>query len=243
MQYVSGQYEANEGSPSNERSGVAIQQRQRKGDNATYHYIDHLANAIRFTGRILIDLIPKIYDTPRVVKILGDDKTQGDVQIDPQAQAPLQTQVDQRTGTEHHIFNPNMGRYEVESDVGPAFATRRQETFNALSQLMQADPALMQVAGDLLMQAADFPMADELAERLKRMVPPQALGGAPAAELQKAQQQIEQLQKTLQSMVEQMAAQKAKHTAVEQQKDIDVYKAETGRMEALKQIDPAALTA
>ncbi|TPG50185.1 hypothetical protein EAH75_01430 [Rhodanobacter glycinis] len=76
LQAVSGQYEAQFGEKSNEKTGIAIQARQRKGDNATYHYIDHQAIAIRFTGRILIDLIPKIYDTKRVLRIVEENGDQ-----------------------------------------------------------------------------------------------------------------------------------------------------------------------
>ena len=98
----------------------------------------------------------------------------------------------------------------------------------------------MQIAGDLIMKAADFPMAEDLAERLKNMVPPQALGGPPpiVAELQ---QKLAGMQKALESMTENLAEEKQKRTSVEQQKAINVYKAETTRMEALKDIDPAVL--
>lgn len=83
------------GEKSNERTGIAIQERQRKADNATYHYIDHQAVAIRFTGRILIDLIPKIYDTPRVVRILAENGDQSQVMLDPVAQQAYQAQQGQ----------------------------------------------------------------------------------------------------------------------------------------------------
>jgi hypothetical protein len=75
MMEVSGQYEASVGAQGNERSGVAIQQRQRQGDNATYHFIDHLAMAIRFTGKIIIDLAPHIYDRKRLIHIMAEDGT------------------------------------------------------------------------------------------------------------------------------------------------------------------------
>lgn len=231
LMMASGQYQAQMGEQSNERTGIAIQERQRQGDNATYHYIANLASAIRYTGRILIDLIPHIYDTERVIKIMQEDGSQSEVQINPGLQQPAQVSDEQ--GTVQRILNPAVGRYEVQSDVGPAFATRRQEAFNALIQLAQASPDLMSKAGDLVMRAADFPMADELADRL---VPPQV---DPA--MQQAQQQMQQLQQANTALMEHLAAQKAKHTAVEQQKDIDVYRAETDRMSALSKVDPAAL--
>jgi hypothetical protein len=77
---------------------------------------------------------------------------------------------------EQVVFNPNIGKYDVEVDVGPAFATKRQEQFAALSQIASQNKEVMSVAGDLIFQAADFPMAEELAERMRRTIPPAILG-------------------------------------------------------------------
>ncbi|TPG50186.1 hypothetical protein EAH75_01435 [Rhodanobacter glycinis] len=96
----------------------------------------------------------------------------------------------------------------------------------------------MQIAGDLIMKAADFPMAEELAERLKNMVPPQALGG-PSPQVMEMQQKLGAMGKALESMTQNLADEKSKRTSVEQQKAIDVYKAETDRAAVLKDIDPA----
>jgi hypothetical protein len=237
LQAVSGQYESQMGEKSNEKTGIAIQERQRKGDNATYHYIDHQAVAIRYTGRILIDLIPKMYDTKRVVRIIEENGDQQQVQLDPGAQQAYQAQ---EGGDIQAIFNPSVGDYDVISEVGPAFASKREEAFNALTLIATQSPDLMHIAGDLIMRAADFPMAEELAERLKNMVPEQALGG-PSPQTQQMQQQLQGMQRALESMTENLAAEKAKRTGVEQQKDINVYKAETERASVLKDIDPAIL--
>ena len=261
MMMVSGQYQANMGMPGNERSGVAIEQRQRMGDNATYHFIDNQAKGIRQVGRILLDLIPHVYDVARVTKIMAEDGTDSDVHIDPQAPlahqhvavppqgVPQPISPDQANAMQNDpdapdvrvIFNPNVGRYDVESDVGPAFATRRQEAFNALSEIIKASPDLVHVAGDLLFKSADFPLADELAERLRRGVPPQFLGGPPAAVLQA--QQLQQQQQALFHQLMQQA--QAKVAALEAQlKDkgdknqIDDYRAETDRLAALGAVDP-----
>lgn len=234
MQMASGQYEAQMGEPSNEKSGIAVTNRQRKGDNATFHYIDNLSSAIRFTGRILIDLIPLVYDTPRVLKIIAESGDESQIQVDPQAPQPVVNQGATR------IFNPNVGRYEVEADVGPGYATKRQEAFAALTQIATQSPEMMAVAGDLIMKAADFPMADELAERLQRMVPQQALGG-PSQEVQQLQSQLQHMQQIMTTMTEKLGEHAALKMEREQQKDIDVYKAETERVKALGPIDPGAL--
>lgn len=230
LMMASGQYQSQMGEQSNERTGIAIQERQRQGDNATYHFIANLASAIRYTGRILIDLIPHIYDTKRVIQIMQEDGTQTSIQINPEIGGPSQEQqVDEDEVV--RMLNPAVGRYQVRSDVGPAFATRRQEAFNAMVQIMSANPDLLNKAGDLLMRAADFPMAEELAERLK----PPSIDPA----VQQAQAQIQDLQQKLADALQQLAEQHVKHTGSEQQKEIDVYKAQTDRMNAIGKFDPA----
>lgn len=244
MQMVSGQYESTFGQKSNEASGIAIQERQRKGENATYHFIDNLAVGIRFTGKILIDLIPKIYDTPRVLRIIGEDGEESHVQLDPQATAAYQAKKKVHNENAQHgvaaIFNPLVGRYDVEADIGPAYATRRQEAFNAISQILQTAPELTNLIGDILFKAADFPMADDIAERMERMVPPQAKGeGVPPAVMQ-LQNELKHMQGLLANMAQELGEERLRLKAKDQQKDIDVYDAITKRMGILikEQVNP-----
>ena len=230
---VSGQYQAEMGAPSNERSGKAIQERQRQGDNATYHFIDHLSIGIRFTGKIVLDLIPHIYDTPRIMQLLNEDGSTGEVNLDPQAKQAYSDEKDERGQAVQRIFNPNIGKYDVQADTGPDYGTKRQEAFNAIMDLMKSSPEVMQIAGDLLFQSADFPLADELAERFRRMVPAQALGGQ-NPELQQAQQQIQQMQGVIQQGAKLLEDEKNKV-------GVEAYKAETARLALGKDVDPMSL--
>ena len=268
LMMASGQYQSQFGENENAKSGVAIQTRQRQGDNATYHYIDHLAQAIKFTGRILIDLIPKIYDTERVIRILGEDGSQSEVTVDPTAPKPHMQlingqpaspeQVKQAQSDENlkakvqTIFNPSVGTYDVEADIGPAYATRRQEAFNALSQIIQQNQELAKVAGDLLFRAADFPFADEIAERLKRTIPANILGAGPPPEVAQMQQNMQQMQgeaakqmQALQNIIKELTAKlsdaQTKLKDRGQDQLLDEYRAETDRMKAVGAIDPAAM--
>jgi len=267
---VTGQYQAELGMPSNERSGVAIQQRQRQGDNATYHYIDNQAKGIRQVGRILLDLIPKVYDTTRTMKIMHEDGTDKDIVMAPDApwshmqvaqgqngqwQQLTQGQADQQQDDDNQpdprvIFNPNVGRYDVEADVGPSFGTQRQETANALVQIM-AQTGAWQVFGDVWAANSDFPGADELADRLKRGLPQQYKPG-PDPQMQAVMQQAQQFAQKAQQGAQQADAEIAtpKAQVVHQQtllQDksndlvIDEYKAETDRLKAIGGIDPNAM--
>lgn len=172
MKMASGQYDASMGAKSNETSGRAIMARQREGDTATFHFIDNVARAIKHTGRILVDLIPKVYDTERVVRILGEDGSDEEVKINPgQPEAFKETKAHERAEIER-IYNPSVGRYDVTVTVGPSYGSKRQEAFAALTEMASRNPQIMQIAGDLVMRAADFPMAEELAERMKKALPP-----------------------------------------------------------------------
>jgi hypothetical protein len=257
MMMTTGQYQAQFGENENAKSGIAIQTRQRQGDNATYHYIDHLAQAIRFTGRILIEWIPAVYDTPRVIKIMAEDGDQSEVHVQPDAQQPqamvgpdgqsisaeqakmLQANADHADKVKT-IFNPNVGKYDVEADIGPAYATRRQETFNALSELMKQNQHLVQIAGDLLFRAADFPMADELAERFKRSIPKNILGEGPPPEFVQLQEQNKALHDIIGVLSAKLGVAETKVKQGTDKSEIDVYDAETRRMSAVGSIDPEA---
>ncbi|QQX91327.1 hypothetical protein IGS75_01405 [Gluconobacter sphaericus] len=256
MQMVTGQYQAEMGAPGNEKSGRAINERQRQSDTANYHYTDNQGMALRLLGRILIDAIPLVYDTARAVQVLGMDGQQSSAIVDPKSpQAaqvvlppgpdgqPAQPQpnltFEQQLAQEGAILavNPTIGRYDVEADVGPAFATRRQDTFNSLMQVLQANPAIMGQIGDLFFKAADFPLADEIADRLKPASDDPRLG--------QAQQVIQQLQAELQKAKQDLADKTAEHqhTVVKDAMaaDTNQYKAETDRMAAIGSEDPEAL--
>lgn len=204
MMMVSGQYQAQMGENENAKSGVAINARQRQGDRATYHFIDGQAIGIRFTGKILIDLIPKIYDKKRIMRIEAKDGTVINLTIDPKAEEAYKKVLPDQPASQSNeqmievIFNPNVGIYTVQSDTGPSFATRRQEAFNALTQIAAANKDFMGIAGDILWKVADFPEAQLLAQRYRRIIPPNILGDAPNPQMTEA---MEQAAKTIEGQL------------------------------------------
>lgn len=247
LMMASGQYQEQFGQQSNAQAGVAIQARQRQGDRATYHFIDNVARSIRFTGRILIDLIPKIYDTARVIRIIGEDGTETFAKFDPDQPHPVGTPDGQPAPPEKErgsdvqlIFNPGIGRYDVTVEVGPNYETRRQEAFNALTQIMGQDQELMKVAGDLLFKAADFPMAEEVAERLHRTIPPAILGEGPSPQEQDMTQKMQHMGQMIEHLSQQL--QQAQQGKEQQETNIKSYEAETKRMQALGPVDPALVS-
>lgn len=245
MYLASGQNQADFGQPGNERSGVAIQQRQRQGDNATYHYLDHQASMVRFCGKQLLDLISKVYDTERMVKFRDDAGNESDVKIDPNAPQPMQKlPQDDKDAPEQVVLNPKMGVYDVQADVGPAYATRRQEAFTQFSTLLQSNKELISVVGDIWMRFADIPGGEEAAERLKRMVPKQALEDGPSPDLVAAQQQIQQLMDVVKQVTDKLASKEGEAKNAEEKNAVAGYDAVTKRISALEKalaLDPAGL--
>ncbi|HDY5976174.1 TPA: hypothetical protein RQ910_004308 [Pseudomonas aeruginosa] len=232
MKMVSGQYDPAQGDNPLDQSGVAIRMQQRKSDGATYQYTDNLAKAVRRTGKILIDLIPKIYDTKRVIRILAEDGTESEVTIDPELQQPM-IEEQGPDETVNRIFNPSVGKYDVIADTGPSYATRRDEAFEAMSMMMQSDPEFKTVAGDLYFRTANFPMAEELAERFSRLIPDNIKGEGPPPELVQAQQTIEQLQGQLSESLRALADLQRDMNDKSDSNKINEYKAITERMDKL----------
>lgn len=236
-----GQYDASLGMSSNERSGKAILARQREGDVGTYHYVDNLARAIRHVGRQLVDLIPKIYDTERIARIIGEDGESDTVKINPEQPMAVNKIVDEEGNTIDKIYNPSVGKYDVKVITGPGYATKRQEALESMAQLLQGNPQLWQVAGDLFVKNMDWPGADDLAARLARTIDPKLLNAEEDEDpaLQAANQQIEQMgqemekmHQMLQNVQKSMEARdlQIKEFAAQSKAAVDEYKAETERI-------------
>lgn len=240
LEMASGQYEAQFGEKSNERSGKAIAERQRQADTITYHFTDNLALAIRYTGKILIDLIPHYYDTERVIQILGKDGTQTKVLVKPDAKVAYEEQKEK--DKVRAIFNPAVGKYQVEADVGPAYSTQRQEAWNAFVQITTSSPALIEDVGDLMFQSADFPLADKIAERLKRKArnerPYLFDDEAPTPAMQKLVQELEESKSNVSELLQKLAEMRLKLVGKEQKRDVDAFEAETHRITALSNAQP-----
>jgi hypothetical protein len=197
MKAIMGLHDASLGAASNEISGRAILARQREGDVSTFHYIDNLSRALRHAGRILIDLIPKVYATPRVIRVLGAD---GVAQAVPVNQPAGQGAAGAAgaLGKLERLYDLTAGKYDLTVTTGPSFTTRREEAANQMIELIRAYPAAAPVIGDLLARNLDWPGADEIAQRLAALLPPQAKAASPDGEaLKAAQGQLAQLGQAL----------------------------------------------
>lgn len=229
LRMTAGQYEEDLGARGQAISGVAMESRIRQSNIATQHFASHEAMALEACGRCLIELIPKIYDSKRVLRLLSEDGTETELVIDPDLKAEIQKEELQDQMATREIFNPGFAKYSVRADVGPTYASMRQHAFDAITGLMKFNPEISSVAGDILMKAADFPLADELAQRLRRMVPPQALGDGPSPQEAALQAQVQKLETALQKLFTDYERLKVKSDSDGQSHLVDLYRTTTDR--------------
>jgi len=236
---ATGQYDASLGIRSNERTGRAILARERQGDTGTYHFVDNLARAIRYGTRQLVDLIPKIYDTQRIARIIGIDGETATAKINPMQTEPVRRVTNDAGIVIEKIYNPSVGKYDVAVTTGPSYATKRQEAMDAMGQILQANPALWQVAGDLFVKNMDWPGAQEIAKRLAKTIDPKLMADEDDPALQAAQQQMEamgQEMQMMQSMLQRVQqSMEAREVQIKEfEAEVKAYGAETDRIKAVE---------
>jgi hypothetical protein len=203
LRSVTGVQSAALGERSNEKSGVAIRERADQSQSSNYHYGDNLTRAIRYTGRILVDLIPHIYDADRTVRIIGQD----DVQTTAQIGQPQDPQQNSQLSKVERIYSLGVGKYDVTISTGPSYQTKRQEATESMLELMKAVPIVGQVAPDIVIRKMDFPGNEEVADRVEKSLPPglvddptQGAGDIPPQAQQAIAQLTEQNQKLTQEL-------------------------------------------
>lgn len=227
LKATTGIYDASLGGRSNETSGVAIQRRNQQAQTSNFHFIDNLTRSLKHTGRILIDLIPKVYDTARAARIIGDDGEQKVVKLN------------QETGEigkdgKPILYRLDVGKYDATVDVGPSYASKRQEAAASMLEMSKANPAIMQIAGDLMVKSMDWPGAPEIAERLKKTLPP-GIADDPNAKQQQVPPQVQQQMQQMGQMLEQVTKQlheaqdalDTKRVEIESRERIEMAKLET----------------
>lgn len=213
----------------NQQSGRAIGLLQRQADTAHFHLQDNLNKMLRHCGRILIDLYPKLYDVPMVRRIVGSNGDDEMVQLNAQPKNPSEYEK----AVDGILNNLSVGRYDVRMDTGPSFNTQRDQSFQLMLQLMQFNPELASIAGDLIIKDSPLVNAKEIAERMKKMMPPQVLGDDQQlppqvqAQVQQMDQAIQQLQQELQQASAQLADKNA-------DREIEMQKAILSAEQAIK---------
>lgn len=167
MKGVIGIYDASLGAKSNETSGRAILARQHEGDNTTFVYVDNFSLAVQQTGRIIVDLIPHVYDTTRTIRVIGED---GKVDL---AEINAPQGVEYAGAVDKTLNDVTVGAYDVTLEMGPSYTTKREEAREGMLQLLQAVPDVAPLILDLVAKAQDWPLSDKIAKRIRTTLPPQ----------------------------------------------------------------------
>lgn len=229
---ISGQREMNRDDQNdNLVSGRAIRQRKVNAETSTFGFRDNVDIAVEHTGRVLLDLMPHIYDTERVIRYKEDNGTDKEIRLDPRLpQAYAKRKMPGEENAEQVVFNPLIPAYDVDATAGPDFTTQREYAVEAMSTVVSTNKELWNVIGDLLVQNMDFPGAEEMAERLKRMIPKNLLGEGPDVPTQQLQLENQQLGKLIENYTALLAEANLKLKNKDEQLTIDVENALTKRI-------------
>lgn len=169
---TTGLFDSSLGARGNATSGIQEEAQQRQGNIANFHFTDNLNRAIRHAGRCLVKMIPKYYDTQRIVRIMGEDGKISSATVNE----PTQEQDEFGRAVETIKNDMTVGEYDVTIKTGPPYSTLRQEAARNMTELAKGWPKFMDVAGDLAIRAQDWPGAEEIADRIKRTIPPEVRG-------------------------------------------------------------------
>lgn len=220
IQAAMGRYNATLGAPSNETSGKAINARAREGDIGSFHFSDNEARSLRHTGQMIVNAIPKTYDVKRIARIIGEDGQPGSAIIDPDLADEMGNPIAyaERPGEDgkiQKIYNLGVGKYDVTVVVGPSFTTRRLESADAMMEISRGNPEFLNQFGDIIFQAQDWPGAERISARFKKMLPPQLQEEEEDEDKNKIERQKQQIQEAAKMLGEKEASlQAAEQNAV-----------------------------
>lgn len=219
LKAVAGMFDPALGAPGQETSGFMVQKRQQQSDLSNYHFYDNLTRSIRWTGILLLDLIPHYYDTQRTIRIIGEDGN------------PTATQIN--TPAVDKVLNDlTVGRYDVVMDTGPGYDTKRLEASSMMMDMLKAMPEIAKIAGDLIVRQMDWPGANALADRLAMANPlAQVDKQLPPDMDPKAKQMLAQLMgqnQQLQQQLQQLQQEKAAKVFGMQEREQAVTQREIG---------------
>lgn len=161
---TTGGYDPFVGKPSGEKSGIAIEKRSQQANIIAFPFTDNLRRAISHTGKLLVESIPRVYEPERIVRITNPDES---VKI-----AILGKPKSNEENGGRDFYDVFVGKYDINVKVGPAYATQREKAIDGMLQFMKIYEESKPIIGDVLAKNMDWPEADEIAKRLKKLLPP-----------------------------------------------------------------------
>ena len=209
------------GGDSQEVSGVAIGMRQRQSETAQFNFQDNTNKMVRHCARILIGLYQALYTVPMMRRIIGVDGEAQTVNLFDQT-------------AEGVIADVTVGRYDVRMDTGPSYNTQREQNFQMIMQLLSMNPQLFAIIGDILLQNSPLLNAKEIAERIKKTMPPNLLGEEGDLNPEQAKAQIQQMDQLVQKMTADLEKLQKLVDDKEMDRQLETFKAELEKEKAIQ---------
>lgn len=233
MDSTTGLHKASLGAPSNEKSGKAIRERKTEGDVATFAFHDNQHLALKQTGKILVDMIPRIYDTARVIRILTPEDEDDFIE--------LNKTIVGADGKTQRVHDVAMGKYDIRVTAGPSYTSLREEARESMMDFAGRLPEVGMLIADLIAENQDWPKADAIAERIRKQLPPGIVDDnqegeeeiTPQMVQQAIQEAVQQVQQEIDNKVKLMDAE-TKQMAAQSKADTDEFKALTDRIETMQ---------
>lgn len=160
LKATTGIYDPSLGSDKKEASGKALITKQRQAEVGNFMYIDNLSKSLKYAGKVLMGMIPIVYDNKRVIRIIGGINQEDEL-----------VTINSAFGNKDPIFL-DIGKYDCEVSIGPYGENQRQDAIESMLSLMQINPELSNLIGDIFVGKQDWDGAKEISERLKIMLPP-----------------------------------------------------------------------
>ncbi len=219
----------NFGDQSGPISGVAQDGRTDQASRTTYRYFDNFLYTLAGMGRHITKLVPKIYDTDRVIRIVKPDSEEQMVAVN--------------SISNNNRYDLSAGDYDVVVETGPAYSSKREATHAALGEIQTVLPDAP--IGDLWAGTIDDPIGRIVAKRIKATYPPEVIAAsedanddmAPKELLTKAQQQLAQTTQQLQQLDAKAKELEDENKQLKDKTALELTKADMDDKQKEKQLD------
>lgn len=188
-----------------EQSALAILTNKKQNEVSNYDFTHSFSIGLKILGRILIDLIPRVYDSKKIVKDYISNKDNKYYTLQEQDTDIMEEESENIIKTVD-IHNTVVEDFNIEVSIGPYGESQRQQAVKTITALTQTNPELFNIMGDIMLKNMDWAGADEAAERFKKILPPEVAGDSEIPP--QAQNIINQLQEQMSAMEQQFMAEK-----------------------------------
>ncbi len=162
IQAISQSFDPVQGNGISGHSGRAYEILTQNSNSSSYKYIKALKSSLQWTYEIVVDAIPRVYDTKmRQMRLTNNDGTTKDVAINEE--------VISADGKSRHVANDlSQGRYSFKVSAGPSYASKAAETVDVLTKWAQVDPSLLAEGGDIIYKNMQQEGMEQIAARKRK---------------------------------------------------------------------------